>query len=107
MFAACNAFTAAFKNPVWPRFSASGLARLDPSSRSGRHPIALAFRLGSISRQMVLLWSTGVTSIGQIAERAGGTAGSTPAKLLPGSKDGYYSRSLSLLASIAATEIGR
>ena len=37
-------------------------------------------------------WSTGVASVGQIAEWAGARAGGTPAELpLPGSKDGYYS----------------
>jgi endoglucanase len=54
------------------------------------------------------VWSTGVASIAQIAEQASGTAGGTPAGLpLPGPKDGYYSWSLSLLARVAATEIGR
>ncbi len=53
-------------------------------------------------------WSTGVASIAQVTERASGIAGGTTAGMpVPGAKDGYYSWSLSLLARIAATEIGR
>jgi endoglucanase len=54
------------------------------------------------------VWSTGVASAAQVTERAAGTGGGATAQLpLPGAQDGYYSWSLSLLARIAAAEIGQ
>jgi endo-1,4-beta-D-glucanase Y len=53
-------------------------------------------------------WSAGVASIAQVTERATHADGEATAKLpLPGPQDGYFSWSLSLLASIAATETKR
>jgi endoglucanase len=52
------------------------------------------------------VWSTGVASIAQVAERVAGTDdhAAPPELPLPGQQDGYFSWSLALLSRIAATE---
>jgi endoglucanase len=165
LFPAINAFATAYKDPLWPQLSASGLTLLrqarfgkwqlppdwlhvgnDPMRPADKFPprysfdavrIPLYLVWGGIRDKDTLMpflsfwsashpqgvpawvdlktdavapyaWSTGVASAAQVTERAADKDSDAKAQLpLPGAQDGYYSWSLSLLARIAAAEMGQ